>query len=270
MIKIAIGLGENENIKLAIEKANKIKDLEIKSIYSEDELIKELKNEDIDGIVRGSLKSSKLINEIKKLNKNPINRATYIKEKSFSSNNHHNYNYEFLLLPVGIDEGTTINELFEIAISASKFVKKIGKIPKIAVLSGGRKGDFGRNKTIDRTLQQSELLTQKLEKYFSYEYNSKNVSQLKHSIKNYYIQIEKAIKEENNIIIAPDGITGNIIFRTLVLLNSWNSYGAIALGLQKTFIDTSRDQSVEGYLRAIKLAYALVKLNKNLDNEFEL
>ena len=81
-------------------------------------------------------------------------------------------------------------------------------------------------------------------------------------VKNYYILIEKAIKEGNNIILAPDGVTGNIIFRTLVLLNSWPSNGAVTLGIDEIFVDTSRDQSVEGYLRSIKLAYDLAKAKK--------
>ena len=69
----------------------------------------------------------------------------------------------------------------------------------------------------------------------------------------------KAINEKNNIIIAPDGITGNIIFRTLVLVNQWPSMGAITLGIPEIYIDTSRDQSEEGYERSIKLAYQLAK-----------
>ena len=49
---------------------------------------------------------------------------------------------------------------------------------------------------------------------------------------------------------------------TLVLLDSWPSYGAVTLGIDEIFIDTSRDQSVEGYLRSLKLAYKLAKLRK--------
>ena len=68
---------------------------------------------------------------------------------------------------------------------------------------------------------------------------------------------EKAIKDGCNVIVAPNGRVGNIIFRTLVLLNSWPSYGAITFGMDKIYIDTSRDQSIEGYVRSLTLAYEL-------------
>ena len=83
------------------------------------------------------------------------------------------------------------------------------------------------------------------------------LSKTSFDVKNYYILIEQAVKDKCNVIIAPDGITGNIIFRTLILINKWPSNGAITFGLDKIYIDTSRSQSVEGYLRSIKLAYNL-------------
>jgi predicted methyltransferase MtxX (methanogen marker protein 4) len=77
---------------------------------------------------------------------------------------------------------------------------------------------------------------------------------------NHYILIEQAIKDKCNVIIAPDGIIGNIIFRTLVLVNSWPSCGAITFGIDSIYIDTSRDQNTDGYLRSLKLAYNLAKI----------
>ena len=72
--------------------------------------------------------------------------------------------------------------------------------------------------------------------------------------KNHYILIEQAIKDKCNVIIAPDGIIGNIIFRTLVLVNSWPSCGAVTFGINGVYIDTSRDQSIDGYVRSLILA----------------
>ena len=76
-------------------------------------------------------------------------------------------------------------------------------------------------------------------------------------VENYFILIEKAINSKANIIIAPNGRVGNIIFRTLVLLNSWPSHGAITFGIDRVYIDTSRDQSIEGYVRSLTLAEKL-------------
>ena len=145
------------------------------------------------------------------------------------------------------------------------FLKSINKQPKIAILAAGRKDDFGRTLGIDKNLKESEDLceriTQKLNDLDAFDNDSDDESR-HFEVKNYYILIEKAIKEGNNIILAPDGVTGNIIFRTLVLLNSWPSNGAVTLGIDEIFVDTSRDQSVEGYLRSIKLAYDLAKAKK--------
>ena len=78
-------------------------------------------------------------------------------------------------------------------------------------------------------------------------------------MKNYFILIEKAINAKSNVIIAPNGRVGNIIFRTLVLLNSWPSHGAVTFGMDNVYIDTSRDQSIDGYVRSLKLADELSK-----------
>jgi len=279
MVKIVIGCGENKNVLLAKEALIKNKDLEIKLVYSDNDLIIAMEDKNVDAVVRGSLKSSNIVKNIKNLNKGKsINRASFIKFKNESHRNNVDLSYNgFLLGPVGIDEGNNINEKFELTVQAVKFILKMNKIPKIAILAGGRKEDFGRNYEIDRSIEESEKLLKKIINFFSLnksnfkgnssKNNLKNSytdldnefrSLDKISIKNYYILFEKAIADKNNIIIAPDGLIGNIIFRSLVLINSWESFGAIALGSEKVFIDTSRDQSIDGYIRALKFAYRLV------------
>jgi len=294
MINVVIGLGKNKEVLLAIEEWTENENLHIKIAKNKEELLEAVKNPNIHAVIRGSLKSS-IIKDLKKLdnfekpehtshdskldNYKSINRASYIKKDG----------KEFLLAPVGIDEGETIEEKVEIAIQSFEFVRSCGKVPQIAILAGGRKEDFGRNQKIDKSLEDSEKLTEllkeEIEKKLLKEDNGKKLSEKdiekklskntsksnleandfheEYSIKNYYILIEKAVAEGNNIIIAPDGISGNLLFRTLVLLNSYNSYGAIALGFNKVFIDTSRDQSKEGYSRALKLAYKLANRSKN-------
>ncbi|HIH62108.1 MAG TPA: methyltransferase, partial [Methanobacteriales archaeon] len=66
-----------------------------------------------------------------------------------------------------------------------------------------------------------------------------------------------------NLILAPDGITGNLIFRSLVLIGSARSHGAITLGIDPIFIDTSRAQTVKGYERALRFAYKLVNMKED-------
>ena len=263
MIRIVAGLGENENIIKASNELNEIDDLEITLVKTEDELIEAFKNPEIDAVIRGSLKASKVIKAIKEFKSDKtINRTTYINtedDENFSNN------YEFLLAPVGIDEGKNIEEKVTLAIQAANFIQYLGKMPKLAVLAEGRKDDLGRSDRIDESLISSEELTNRLMETFkeldNFDNDSDDISK-NYSIKNYYILLEQAIEDGYNIILANDGIFGNIMFRTLVLLDKWPSYGAVTLGIDEIFIDTSRDQTVEGYIRSLKLAYNLDKLKE--------
>lgn len=238
MKSIAIGVGENKAVLKAVdiflaENSN----VEIKLIDNDDDIVKSILDNEIDGVVRGSLKASgvmkKLNNEFKF-----ISRATYVNGDD----------YEFLLAPVGIDEGKTLNDKLKTSIMCGNFLKKLSKTPKVAVLAGGRKGDYGRSAKISKSIDNAWKLCELIENNTDFE------------VKNYYILIEQAIKDKCNIIIAPDGIIGNIIFRTLVLLDDWPSNGAITFGINSIYIDTSRDQNTTGYLRSLKLAYKLANI----------
>ena len=263
MIRIVAGLGENENIIKASNELKEIEDLNITLVKTEDELIEAFKNPEIDAVIRGSLKASKVIKAIKEFKSDKtINRTTYINtedDESFSKD------YEFLLAPVGIDEGKNIEEKVTLAIQAANFIQYLGKKPKIAILAEGRKDDLGRSERIDESLISSEELTNKLIETFkeldNFDNDSDELSK-NYSIKNYYILLEQAIEDGYNILLANDGIFGNIMFRTLVLLDKWPSYGAVTLGIDEIFIYTSRDQTVEGYVRSLRLAYNLSKLRE--------
>ncbi|MCQ2972327.1 MAG: methanogenesis marker protein Mmp4/MtxX, partial [archaeon] len=239
MPQIAVGVGENKDILRACARfRRKNKNYTLKLIDNEADLINCFKDENIDAVIRGSLPSNKIMKEIKSIyTSNNILRATYV----------HDDEKQFLLSPVGIDEGNTLEEKYELAINCANFLKKIGKKPKIAILANGRKGDYGRSPEIDSSIDDAEELYSLLTEKTSYE------------VKNYYILIEQAIEEKANVIIAPDGIIGNIIFRTLILINKWPSYGAITFGTDKPYIDTSRNQVAEVYLRSLNLAKNLIE-----------
>ena len=237
MKKIAIGIGKNKNILKAIQLFENEEKLDILTIDNDEDLVKAILDEDIDAVIRGSLPASGVIKELKE-HYLDISRATYVNGKD----------HEFLLSPVGIDEGTTVEEKLRIAINCGEFLEKLSKKPKIAVLADGRKGDYGRSEEISQSIDESEKLTQLIKENTNFE------------VKNYYILIEQALKDNCNVIIAPDGIIGNIIFRTLILVNSWPSCGAVTFGINGIYIDTSRDQTTEGYLRSIIFANKLANL----------
>ena len=115
MKRIAIGVGENENIIQACHIfKGKHPDTDIKLIYSDKDLVKAVLDKNIDGVVRGSLPASNIMKELKERYPN-LSRATYVNGKEV----------EFLLTPVGIDEGTTIEEKFQIAMNCVDFLKRI-------------------------------------------------------------------------------------------------------------------------------------------------
>ena len=248
MIKITAGLGKNRNIIKASEIVSQDDNIEVNLVENERELIDAIKNKDVDAVIRGSLAASNVIKSLKSENPSlKINRGTYI----------HSKDHEFLILPVGIDEGQSIEDTITLVEQGCEFLLKINKEPKIAILSGGRSDDFNRTKEIDKTLKESQLIEKRLKSEFSKDERFNNTT-----IKNYYILIEKAIKENNNILLAPNGIIGNYIFRILVLLCNWPSYGGITLGIDDFYIDTSRDQTTEGYVRILKFAARLAENKK--------
>jgi putative methanogen marker protein 4 len=239
-MKIAIGLGENKNVLKAIKQFP----FEIKVARTNMELLDYFHDPEIDGVIRGSLESN-IIMDLKKEYPH-IFRASILEID----------NHKFMLAPVGIDECDTIRAKKVIVAECSRIIELAGYEPKIALLSGGRKQDKGRSPKIDQSIEECEQVVNDLKE----EYN----------IKHDYILIEEAIKDHANIIIAPDGIIGNIIFRSLVLVAGIKSYGALTLKQPNLFIDTSRSQSVEGYVNSIRLLVNIIESKRKFDNDKQI
>jgi putative methanogen marker protein 4 len=145
---------------------------------------------------------------------------------------------KFLLAPVGIDEGWSVGQKVELARGAQEMARRCGLPEKIGILSGGRWGDIGRHPGVDRSLADAEL-----------------VARMTGGV-HYQILIEEAI-HDCGIIIAPDGISGNLIFRTLVFLGSGRGHGAPVVNIGRIFVDTSR--ATPYYANALQLAESLLK-----------
>jgi len=145
---------------------------------------------------------------------------------------------KFLLAPVGVDEGWTVSQRLDLIRKGRAIAMRLGLAPEVGVLSGGRLGDIGRHPEVDRSLSSGELLSR--------------LGEATH----YEIRIEDAIRR-CGLIIAPDGISGNLIFRTLTFLGSGKSYGAPVVNIGRIFVDTSR--ASPGYRNALMLADLLSK-----------
>jgi putative methanogen marker protein 4 len=268
---IGIGLGKsdihNRNIVLAItnflqensskififgakESLNHIKDdinskyksniIIIKSETPEVDIFEHLLSKKINSVIRGSLSSSDFLKSLKRLVKpQMINRLALLETVD---------GHQFFYGPVGIDECNKVNEKIEFIENAIKQLKLLCIEPVISILSGGRKGDVGRNKDVDISIRNAEETVKEMKN----RYPSLVISHDE-------ILIENAVKNKANLIIAPNGISGNLIYRTLVHLGGGKAYGAIYMNLETVIIDTSRVGEVSEIQGAFLLALALSK-----------
>lgn len=144
----------------------------------------------------------------------------------------------FFLAPVGVDEGWTIPQKIDLVERGRRLARKFGLSERVSVLSGGRYGDVGRHPAVDRTLADAELVAR--------------LTGAEHA----EVRVEDAIRDAG-VIVAPDGITGNLIFRTLTFLGGGVGHGAPVVNIDKIFVDTSR--ASPNYAKAILLAESLSK-----------
>ncbi len=189
----------------------------------------------IDAAVRGDMSSSMLLPILKsKLGLGVLERVAFLEPMGGKM---------IILSPVGIDEGWTDEQRFSLATRSADLARKVGMGDRIAIMSGGRCEDVGRCKAVDRSIESARGIAKRLvsEGYDAY-----------HS----QILIEDAVKEAD-IIIAPEGITGNIIFRTLHFIGGAKALGAPVVNSKKVFVDTSRAKT--DYRDSIALAMRLTE-----------
>ena len=207
-------------------------------INPEEQIVTHLINKKIYSIVRGSLSSNKFLESLKSsLKLQEINRLALLE----TINGH-----QFFYGPVGIDECNSFEKKKDYLNQAIKLMQTLDIKPIISVLSGGRISDLGRDQKVDETIKNADKIVIEIKK----KYPDLKISHDE-------ILIEKAIEKFSNLIIAPDGISGNLIYRTLVHLGGGKAYGAIYMGINKTIIDTSRVGDFSEIYGALILALAL-------------
>ena len=191
------------------------------------------------GIVRGSLSASKFLKEIKQqFNVAKIFRIALLETAS---------NFSFFFAPIGIDEGKLLAEKVTLIRAGGVLLKflKMEDAP-VGILSGGRMGDLGRDSHVDKTIAEAEELVSILKEH-----------EIVKNFHHYEILIEDAITAHCRVILAPDGISGNLIYRTLVHLGKGRSHGAWLSNIPRPIIDTSRVGPIFEYESAIAFASAL-------------
>ena len=185
------------------------------------ELVHALKDSELDAAVRGTLSSGEALRSLRlEFGLNRIMR-TAIMESAQKKN--------FLLTPVGIDEGLTVDARLDLVENTIAYFSRIRWKPKIGVLSKGRLEDVGRGEEIRTSVEEGELLAKKL--------RGKG-----HAARHYGILIEDALKD-CDIIVAPDGVSGNLVFRSIYFVGGGKAFGAPVVNLDRVFVDTSRAKS---------------------------
>ena len=233
----------NRRAILSIDKKNSSKNYKLNINFIECEeaeknIFESLNNNMIDAIIRGSLSSNKFLGNLREfLNVQKINRVALLETAE---------GHQFFYGPVGIDECNNLVDKLEFIKQALKEFELLNIKPNISILSGGRLSDIGRDDKIDNSIRDAEKIVEIMKaKYPGL------------SIKHNEILIEDAVMNKSNLILAPEGISGNLIYRTLVHLGGGKAYGAIYMGLKEVIIDTSRVGEISEIQGALLLALAL-------------
>ncbi|MBZ3936338.1 methyltransferase [Methanimicrococcus blatticola] len=201
----------------------------IDTAVPEDELVSLLVSGEVDAAIRGTAKASDSLSNLKKAcHINKIHRIAILLAKD--ENPH-------FFAPVGIDEGTTIEDKVEFICLGTHLLKRLGVAPHVGLISTPDEAGRLEAAEIVRIITEEKKL----------------------HVVDYKLDLEEAF-EHSNYILAPNGITGNLIFRGLTFLGGGDGLGAPILMDRHVFVDTSR--SAGHYTKAIMVASALSKKKK--------
>jgi len=233
--KVRVGIGRGTDVGNVERSVEAMSQYDVRIYDDPMKLADDLAEGRIDAAIRGDMSSSKLLPIIKaKLGLKSLERIVLMELLSGKM---------ILMAPVGIDEGWSDSQKEELARKCVKMARKIGLGTKIAVMSGGRCEDVGRCKAVDRSIESARNIVKQLEGEGYDVYHCQ-------------ILIEDAVKNAD-ILIAPEGITGNIIFRTLHFIGGAKALGAPVMNSDKVFIDTSRVKT--DYTDSIALAMKMTE-----------
>lgn len=193
-------------------------------------LVDDLFSKKIDGAVRGSLPANETLKYLKSVY--GVSRLERIALLETSAHQ------KFFFAPVGVDEGWTVEEKISFIRDGRRLARAFGISERTSVLSGGRLGDVGRHAVVDKTIEEAKAAADAT----GAEYGE--------------ILIEDAVRD-CGVIIAPDGISGNLVFRTLVFLGNGIGHGAPVVNIPAVFVDSSRASA--GYEGILALTISLVK-----------
>jgi len=200
----------------------------------EKELAKVLFNEEVEGIIRGTIDDFKTFEAYsaligKEKAKEMIELALM---KDF-------YGRQFFVSQGSNPFGWTKEEKIKDCEGIIRFMKaELDIKPKIGLITGVRHETYARKKEIKEGVQ--GILNQTYEDAeFVVDYFTKKGI----DVKNYTIEIETALNEGCNIIVPPNGMVGNQIFRTLAFLGGGSLLTGSRANLPHPYEDNSRGET---------------------------
>lgn len=237
--KVGIGLGEDSRKVLkSVRDAERNGYAEMVTFDSASDMVSALRKGEVDAAVRGDLSANLAMSEVKsQFSLDHLLRAALMQPKGGRM---------FFLAPVGVDEGWNLEQKLEFVRHSDPLFRQLGIPMRVGLISGGRLGDIGRSAEVDRSIREA-IEAERSGRAEGFD------------VEHCQILIEEAVRTKN-LVIAPDGITGNLIFRTMHLVDGCVSMGAPILNLGKVFIDTSRAKRC--YADSIALASALADQGK--------
>ena len=231
---VKVGIGCAPDSKFVEVSVRALNNLNVIIYRDPQKLADDLASGAIDAAVRGDMSSSKLLPLVKKaLGLEMLQRVVIMGYRDRA----------VFIAPVGIDEGWTVEDRVSMAERSEALMQKLGcGDVHIAVMSGGRDEDIGRIDVVDESITDAVEIVKQLKRKGYNAYDAE-------------ILIEDAM-EDADLIIAPNGITGNLIFRVMHFIGNAPAFGAPLINSDKVFVDTSRVKTdfTDSIVLAMKLA----------------
>ncbi len=192
-----------------------------------------LYKEEVQGIVRGTVDDFKTLETYQSL----IGEYKAKKEIELTLIEDF-YGRQFFISEGSNPRGWNKKEKIKSSEAIANFLKQeLGASPKIGVITGIRHDTYRRKKSIKTGVQgilnQTYKDAEDIVKYFK----NKGIK-----AKNYAIELQTAVQDGCNIIIPPNGMVGNQIFRALCLLGGGKLLTASRANLPHPYEDNSRNE----------------------------
>jgi len=194
----------------------------------EEKLATMLAEDEVDGIIRGTIDDFKTYETYSELTGEEYTIGPGLLEDPNGR--------QFFASPLSNPEGWKKEDRYEKASGIASFIEKWNIEPKIGVFTGTRHKTYERKKDI------TEGVTGKLNKtYEDAEWIVERLEEEGYHAKNWAIDLNVAVEEGYNLLIPVNGMVGNQIFRVLLFCGG-TIKAATRLGISHWYEDNSRTE----------------------------